>query len=250
MAQRVGPLSAEISNAESEKYTAPLVLVHGLWERAAAWRRFTGYLGHRGWHCIAVERRGDVADVARHVADLRAAIAALDAPPVVLGHDLGANLALACRDVARATVALAPLVGPPYGAAAAALQRAGSWLSRRRGAPLRPPGGRWAAAYPRRDSLEAAALVRQVIDGVAVPAAVGSPAPCVVVAMEEDVVTPLAASQALAEHTGCELLRVPGGHAALSEPGWENGVAAIHRWIVQRLGVDLLAFYEEAMNPE
>ena len=29
-------------------------------------------------------------------------------------------------------------------------------------------------------------------------------------------------------------------------PGWDENVAAIHRWIVQRLGAPLLALYEEA----
>src|SRR5262245_39904138 len=114
MTQCFGPLAAEVTRPESEKFTVPLVLVHGLWERAAAWRRFAGSLAHRGWHCIALERRDGAGDVAVHVADLRAALAGLDAPAVLLGHDLGANLALACGDAARAVVALAPLIAPPF----------------------------------------------------------------------------------------------------------------------------------------
>src|SRR4029453_18774510 len=106
---RFGPLDAEVTRPETDKFTAPLVLVHGLWDRAAVWRRFAGYLAHRGWQCIALVRRGEVSDVATHVSDLRTAIAAVDAPPVIVGHDFGALLALHCGDVARAVVALAPL---------------------------------------------------------------------------------------------------------------------------------------------
>jgi pimeloyl-ACP methyl ester carboxylesterase len=249
--RRVGPLPAEIIGPESEKFTASLILVHGLWERAPVWRRFAGYLAHRGWRCIAVERRAESADLAAHVADLRAAIAVLEAPPVVLGHDLGAVLAMHCADVARAAVALAPVVSPPLAAPPAALQRAGSWLARRRGAPLRAPYGRWRSAYPQRDVAEPAALVRQVLAGELPLAPPPGPAPRAVFAMQDDEITPPSAAQAFAQHSGAELHVVPGGgHAALAAPGWETNVAMVHRWIIQRLGVDLLAFYEESMQSE
>src|SRR5262245_21398394 len=140
---RFGPLLAEITEPESERYTAPLLLLHGLWERASQWRRFAGYLAHRGWRCLALERRADVTDLAEHVGDLRAAVAVLGSSPVIVGHDLGAVLALHCADRARAVVALAPLVGPPLAPPPPALLQAGSWFARWRGAPLRAPGGRW-----------------------------------------------------------------------------------------------------------
>jgi predicted alpha/beta hydrolase family esterase len=248
---RFGPLLAEVTVPVSEKFTAPMLLLHGLWERAPAWRRFAGYLAHRGWHCIALERRAGAGEVAVHVADLRAAIATLDAAPVIVGHDLGANLALSCADVARAAIALAPLVGPPLTPPPAALQHAGTWLARRRGAPLRAPRGDWRRAYPIREYAEPAALVRQVLDGNPPLGAAQSPAPRAVLAMENDVVVTASAVQALARHVGAEFQTARGvGHAVLSSPAWEATVAAVHRWIVQRLGVDLLALYEEAMNPE
>src|ERR1700690_3328996 len=122
MATRIGPLLAEVSAPETDKFTAPLVLVHGLWERPPAWRRFAGYLVHRGWRCIALERRAAALDIGAHLPDLRVAIATLDAPPVLVGHDVGAVLALHCADAARAVIALAPLIGPPFAAPPAALQ--------------------------------------------------------------------------------------------------------------------------------
>src|SRR5215831_4692050 len=161
MAVRFGPLRAEVTDPESERFTAPLVLVHGLWAGAAVWRRFAGYLAHRGWRCIALERRADAGlDLGAHADDLGAAIAALDAPPVVVGHDLGALLALRCAEGGRAVVALAPLVAPPH-----ALQRAGTWLTRWRGTALSPPP----VGYPLRDRTEPAALIKQVLAGELTP---------------------------------------------------------------------------------
>jgi pimeloyl-ACP methyl ester carboxylesterase len=251
MNDRIGPLRAEVTGPESEKFTAPLLLVHGLWERAPAWRRFAGYLAHRGWRCVAVERRSDAIDVEAHAGDLRAAIAALDAAPVILGHDLGALLALRCADVARAVVALAPLVGPPLGPPPPALQSAGSWLARRRRTALRAPRGRWRAAYPERGIVEPAALVQQICAGEPGLAAPTNPPPCAVFAAQADEVTDPGAAQALASHVRADLQLVAGlGHAALDAPGWEPAVAAVHRWIIQHLGVDLLALYEESINPE
>src|SRR6516164_11408280 len=107
-ASHVGPLLAEIIAPESEKFTAPLVLVHGLWDSPAVWRRWAGYLAHYGWRCVAVARREIAGGIDAHVRDLRAAIAALAVPPVIVGHDLGALLALKCTDAARAVVALGP----------------------------------------------------------------------------------------------------------------------------------------------
>jgi pimeloyl-ACP methyl ester carboxylesterase len=243
--RRVGPLAAEIISPESDRFTAPLLLVHGLWERTPMWRRSASYLAHRGWRCIAVERRAEIADLAAHVADLRAAIAALEAPPVVLGHDLGALLAMHCADSARAAVAVAPLVGTP-----AALQHAGSWLARRRGSALRAPRGRWRDAYPPGGATEPAALIRQILGGEPALAPPTGPAPRAVFAMQDDAVTPVAGAEAFARQCSAELHFLPSGHAAFSGPGWETTVAAVHRWIIQRLGVDLLALYEEAMQPE
>jgi pimeloyl-ACP methyl ester carboxylesterase len=251
MTDRIGPLRAEVTHPESEKFTAPLLLVHGLWERAPVWRRFAGYLAHRGWRCVAVERRGEAIDVEAHIGDLRGVVTALDAPPIILGHDLGGMFALRCADVARAAVALAPLVGPPLGAPPLAFQSAGTWLARWRQAPLRAPRGRWRAAYPERGVVEPGALLRQVRAGAPVLTAPSHPPPCAVFAAQADEITDARAAQALADHVRADLQLVPGlGHAALDAPGWETAVAAVHRWIIQRLGVDLLALYDESMRPE
>lgn len=247
----IGPLRAEITRPESDKFTAPLLLVHGLWERPPVWRRFAGYLAHRGWQCIALERRADAKSIAAHLADLRAAIAALDVPPVILGHDLGGVLALRCAEITRAAAAIAPLVGPPLIATLPALEHAGSWIARRRGAPLHAPRGRWANAYPIRDVAEDAHLLKEIGAGGVAPLPPTGATPRAVFGVEDDEIAAPAALQAFAEAAGAELQMLDrGGHAILEGPGWERVVAGVHRWIIQKLGVDLLALYEESMQRE
>jgi pimeloyl-ACP methyl ester carboxylesterase len=142
--QQLGPLRAEVTYGEGGKFTAPLLLVHGLWSTALVWRPFAGYLSHRGWTCNAVElrRSGEESggEVEAGVAVLRAAIQALEAPPVIVGHDLGATLAPFCADLSRALVLVAPLSLPPVAASAPrALHEAGGRLARFFGRPLRSP---------------------------------------------------------------------------------------------------------------
>jgi pimeloyl-ACP methyl ester carboxylesterase len=249
-APHVGPLLAEITAPESEKFTAPLVLVHGLWDGPAVWHRWVGSLAHYGWYCVAVARREVAGGIDAHARDLRAAIAGLAAPPVIIGHDLGALLALHCADAARAVVALAPLVAAPAGAPQA-LDRAGTWLARWRGAPLGPPRGRWRGAYPDSSRRESAALIGELLADRAllVPARPSPSAPSGVFAVAGDEVTAVADAARLAQSVGADFEVVAGtSHAALTAPGWESRVAAVHRWIIRRLGVDLLALFDEAMQ--
>jgi hypothetical protein len=82
------------------------------------------------------------------------------------------------------------------------------------------------------------------------PAPIGE-TPGGIFAGETDDVVPISASRALAQHTGGALEILPAApHAILQAPGWESHVAAVHRWLIRRLGVDLLALYDEAMAPE
>jgi pimeloyl-ACP methyl ester carboxylesterase len=251
MEQQIGPLVADVWHGESERFTAPMLLVHGLWDSADAWRRFAGFLGHRGWHCIAPHLRGRRGDepagrFEEHLSDLRAVIVALDARPVIIGHDLGALLALHTASAARAVVALSPLVPLPVAAQPpAALARAGNWWQRWRGRARSAPAGRWRGEYPAHGLLEPAALLRQLgEEPFGGPRAAGTPA--LVLAGEADRVTPLEAARALAERAGAELLVcAESGHGLPVDANWKRTVSIVHRWIIQRLGAALLELYEE-----
>lgn len=257
MGRRVGPLAAEVIQGEGGgKFTASLMLVHGLWSDAYVWRRFVGFLGHRGWTSIAVHLRGRAAGgpasgVAQHLDDLRTVVAELEAPPVVVGHDLGGLLALHLTG-ARAIVALAPLVPLPLVASPApALQRAGSAFARWRGRPLGPPRGAWRGDYPTETMVrEPANVIRDVLGKAWLPPALPPDVPALVLASEQDRVVPSESAAQLAAVVGADFELCAGGHAMLTNTGWEERVATVHRWLIQKLGAPLLAFYEEAMNPE
>lgn len=257
MEGQVGPLRAEITQGESERFTAPMLLVHGLWETAEVWRGVAGFLAHRGWHCVAVHLRGRagsaaVAHLADHASDLVAAVAALDVPPVVLGHDLGGLLALGAAPQARAVVAMSPLVPRQLAnGGAEALQHAGNLFSRWRGHPLSAPRGRWRKAFGATASnqREPWSLIRQLREED-LPVAASAEVPSLVVAGADDAVVALADARRMAERVGAEFLTVPGGHALPVEKGWQERAAAIHRWVVRRLGAPLLELYEEVDDDE
>ena len=172
MEQKIGPLVADVWHGESERFTAPLLLVHGLWDTADTWRRFTGFLAPPRLalrRALPARRRGS--EPARrfeeHLSDLRAVVAALDAPPVIVGHDLGGLLALHAASAARAV-----------GRLGTARARVGSRTTAGRPGAEREPGGsagaadfaplrrgRWRGAYPLQNrALEPAALLRQLTE--------------------------------------------------------------------------------------
>jgi pimeloyl-ACP methyl ester carboxylesterase len=248
MERRIGPLRADFTRGEGEKFTTTALLVHGLWSDEKMWRGFAGYLGHRGWSCCAVRLRGrdgsGIADVGEHLADLQAAVAQLPSPPAIIGHDLGGLLALQLSDRASAVVALAPLVPCPLGDLAA-LRTAGSRWTRWTGRPLAAPRGTRDEPYPRTEVREDASVVRQIADREWPMAR--SPVPSIVIAGANDRVVDTESSRRLASVAGAEVDFIDGtGHALLTAHGWNDCAARVHRWLIQHLGVSLLALYEES----
>ncbi len=259
--RRVGTLVIESVAAESTKFTAPMVLVHGLWCTAAVWRRFMGYLAHHGWDCQAVNLRGRAGSgepcalgevrFADFVADLHEVIAACEAPPILLGHDLGGLVALQCAARARGVVALAPLVpGSVAVPALPSLRGVRARLALWRRLPLPPPSRRRAFDYfgtrPPQTLSADSAIVLHELARVEVRLANGVAVPQLIVAGTDDAVSALAAVERLARQVGAQIQRVPGaGHALPWEPGWEKRVSAIHRWLVQSLGEPLLVARED-----
>jgi pimeloyl-ACP methyl ester carboxylesterase len=189
-----------------------------------------------------------VQDVQALITDLRAGLATLEAPPVIVGHDLGAVIAQHCAGASRALVSLAPLILPPEAdAARQVLRDSGGMLARLLGRVGRAPRGRWKGSYEAGDAEESPALLRRLIEQ---PPPLPPPPrdlPCLVMAGKEDPVTPAASAQALAAAIGAEIEIVPGGHLLPNGPGWEDRVSRLHRWLIKRLGADLLALYEEAI---
>ncbi|MEW5736123.1 MAG: alpha/beta fold hydrolase [Thermodesulfobacteriota bacterium] len=99
---------------------APLLFVHGAWHGAWCWdEHFLGYFAALGWDCHALSFRGHgqsqgttrFALVRDYVEDLRAVIAQLPRPPILIGHSLGGLVVRKHIESARppAAVLLAPL---------------------------------------------------------------------------------------------------------------------------------------------
>lgn len=233
---------------ESPRFHASLLFVHGLWGDPGCWRRPMGLFAHRGWQCHAV----DVAALAGSAAAaapaaLAAALAdvarGIDPPPVLVGHDAGALLALDCSEPAPvAVVAIAPLL--PRALRRRSLAPAASWRQRwavRRGAPVPPPhdSSAWfgTSEAPRAPG-ESAAWVRSVDAWVPRPA----PVPALVVVPRHDAIVAPDEQEDLARLVGADILHLDGGHALPVAAGWETCVAAVHRWLVRRLGAPLLAW--------
>jgi pimeloyl-ACP methyl ester carboxylesterase len=114
----------------TENRPIPLIFIHGAWLSAASWENYVDYFGKRGFAVSAPEwprKHGDVGQL-RESADASAGlgvqeivdhyqeqIAALDQPPVLIGHSYGGLFVelLLDRGLGRAGVAMSP--APPKG---------------------------------------------------------------------------------------------------------------------------------------
>jgi len=262
MQRRIGDAIIESVAAEAPKFTAPMLLVHGLWCTAAVWRRFMGYLAHRGWMSHALTLRGHAVDAGRdgigrvrfadYLEDVHRVVAACDAPPVVVGHDLGGLLALNCGpQEVRAAVALAPLVPQAIGATAnPTLVRFGARLAMWRSRALPAPKGRlgmdcFGPGAPGGTTQDSGCVAAELMRNE-VPAPVGTRVPTLIVGGTRDVISPPDAARRLAQHVGATAQLADGAsHAMPWEPGWEQRVSEVHRWVVQLLGEELLVPPEE-----
>jgi len=240
MIQTVAGIETEVVEAEQEKFAVPLVLLHGFWMGPRAWLRASGYLAHRGWRSYVPDLRPcwQVARWSEVVAALERFLSALGTPPVVVGQDFGALLALYLAPV-RLAVGIAPLqVGgragslPHFrGVRACLASRFGRAIlpARRRideilgtadPESIQPLPARWRSELAQLDLRPAARI------GVPRLVAVGTGDRC----------APQRFLEALAGELGATLVLYPGApHALLCSPQWAAVLDDVHRWIVQQL---------------
>ncbi len=240
MARNLGPMTAELTEAERAKFTAPLVLVHGLWDDPKSWRRFMGFLSHRGWRCIAVGWQDEQRSSLDSRQDaLQRAVEQLEDRPVLIGHDLGGLQAMRVPQL-RAAVAIAPLVS----SSGRALGDSGTWMQRLR-ATAREPGRKLAADYPAGRHIEPLSVLAE-LEAATREAPTEAAVPRLMIAGADDRLAPPDAVRPLAAGYGAELEIVAGRHALHLEDGWEAPASIIHKWLIRNLGEELLALYEEA----
>jgi pimeloyl-ACP methyl ester carboxylesterase len=244
--------------AESARYTPAVLYLSGLWGSPAQWGNLPSALANRGWEGAFVEFVGEAdGGIGARAEALATHARGLVHPPVLVGHDAGALLALATA--ARVPVAALVLVAPLLpGCSPRLLVRrldALAALVRRRPVPAPgaslvarvlglPPDGFALGSRP-----EPTDVVLDVLRGrvpiVPPPAAT----PTLLVAGTADPHLPTPRAAALAARLGAELQQVvDAGHWLPLESSWQTTAAAIHRWLVQRLGEAVLELHAEAMG--
>lgn len=235
---------------ESERYRAELLFLHGLWVDSRIWRAVAAGFAHRGWTCLLAGSAPSSAesDGSSRVRGAEAAARGREVPPVVIGHDAGALVALdlAARGLVRSAVAIAPLLD----GSAAVRSRVARLVQPLRAdrAPVAPPE----AAHPyfahvaegRRAELAAALGPETVgalreVDRLAAPARPSVPA--LLVAAQDDPVSSPVLAEVCARGIEADFLRLPrGGHWPMLEARADDWITQVHRWIIRNAGQDLL----------
>jgi non-heme chloroperoxidase len=269
MEKLIASLRVEVSEPERNKFTAPFLLLHGLWTGSWMWREVAGALSQRGWECWAPDLRGrpgsrtaeaigrvslqdyveDVVTVARH----------LWAPPIVWGHDLGALLALctAAEIKSRALICLAPLLPHSWvrdGRPPAPLVRLAAVPALLWSRPLPPPPFGMARDFlfltlppSVQASLHArlqpdSGMVARALTRSQVPLPTESiSCPVLIVSGGADHMSSPPMVRWLTERLGAEHYHYPEhGHWPLAGERWAKLVGALHRWLITTQGEALL----------
>ncbi len=271
MKQQLATYTAEVLFPEREKFTAPLLLLPGLWTGSWIWQEVAWGFSQRGWSCWALDlyeqsaarRRGDIS-LDDHLTTITPAIAAFDCPPIVIGFDLGSLLALlvATRTQPRALVCISPLLPcnwqadlrPALPLVRLAALPALLW-NRSHPPPSRRlardflfhtlPAGLHNQLYAQLEP-DSGRAVRTLTRGQTDFPAIPLPCPSLVVWGQEDRMVPAPTVRWLADALQATGLSYPDqGHWLLAGPQAATLVGDIHRWLIRSLGEALLLPPEE-----
>jgi pimeloyl-ACP methyl ester carboxylesterase len=253
-------LHATFFHPEGPRYSAPLILLPGLWASPLSWRGVASYLAHRGWECHVLDLRAHADGIAARAADVVAYVGRLSASAVLIGHDAGALVALgaAAHGAATGVVLLAPLV-PGSGGARTVTLRPMALPALVLGRRVPPPTGHArrlllsglpAAARDLVASELAADSPAAVLDVARArvdPAPLGGVPGLVMSGTGDPLLSPVSAV-AFADEVGALHQGLAGaGHWLLAGPVWQHTVGLVHRWIVRQLGEPLLELHAETM---
>jgi predicted alpha/beta hydrolase family esterase len=241
---------------EGPRYAAPIAYLSGLWIAPRVWQHVATYLGHRGWEGRLLDTRTVRGGIAARGDAVAAYLSARGTAPVLLAHDAGAPVAIAVASLmeVRALVLVSPLVPGAPGTHALAWSRALVWgLLRRRA--LGPPSGRAAEAYfdavPHELRATAEPEDARLLSQLARRSRLRRPArvpPTLVLRGSLDPFVSADDAARTARDLGGDVDEIPGhGHWLLVPPASHECVHRVHRWLVQRLGEDVLEQYAEAM---
>lgn len=250
-----GELGVQITRAESDRFGAPVLLLHGLWAGAWVWTRMTGYLGHRGWESWALDR----APGGGRVLDRCATVArAMPAAPVIVGHDLGAAVALRVAAALRspALVLIAPVL-PGRESRRLAFGGLSRTLAALLGRDLTPPSDRAGALFA--ECADAAGLelirtglvdepgqdVHDLLKGRMRVNELGAVPPTLIIGGNRDPLVPETVITDRARELGGDSVILEGGHWLPVESTWQSTCNCFHRWLVRTLGEPFLLMRED-----
>ncbi len=274
MKQQLATLGAELSVPERNKFTAPLLLIHGIWTGSWMWQNIASALSVRGWECWALDLRGrpgsqPVSDIGKirledYIEDVTTAVQRLWAPPVVWGADLGALIALhaAARIPPRALICSAPLLPRswiPHERPALPLVRLSALPALLWGRSLAPPRPSLAQEFlfpsftpALQEQLHAqlrpdsGTAVRTLTRAALEQSETTPQCPLFVARGALDRMSSAAACQWLVAHLHADQQTYPDlGYWLYSGPSAITLATDVHRWIIQTLGDPLLVPPEE-----
>jgi pimeloyl-ACP methyl ester carboxylesterase len=252
---------------EKAKFKSPLIFIHTLWTGSWCWETWATHFCNLGWDCSAINFRGRSGEIAPAdlkrlafedcVADLSKVLGSFADPPVLVAMGLGALVAL--RATEKGGPAALILVSP---AAPRNLDKSRSRarrLLRLKYSPLmflrRPiridrndfrehflhplPESKQHEIY-RRTVPESPLLVRDfLLSRIELPSGTrGSPS--LVVAGTEDQIQPVTDTREIVELLGADFKEYGDQGHWMIEENSEAIVREIHRWIVQKIGDQIL----------
>lgn len=267
MQQLIAGLSAKHYPPAPAKFKSPLILVHGVWSGAWCWQSWATHFCNLGWDCFAIELRrrstqnpmGNLQNFSFDdcVKDLQEVVRSFSTPPVLLAMNLGALIALKVCEQSKPSALILVSPSPPENLAEARSrpQRL-LWLKYRLLILLHRPiqidekdfrayfltqlPENLQRALSRQTVPESSALVREfLLPRVHIDAGSLS-CPTLVLGGSDDRITPAATTNRMAAWLGGEFKEYTGqGHWLIEHDG-ETTVRDIHRWIIQKLGDNIL----------
>lgn len=241
----------DVVRAEASRFRRPLLLVHGLWTGGWIWRDLASYLAHRGWDAWipSLLSAATPPDLESRRRALLAVWRELPAPPVVITHDAG--LAVADALGAGASPAAVVAIAPIDFAGSRALHHPRFWGARFGARSVAPPREGKAAALV--SGLSGAATASLRADSGAFFRTLGrghracgsaGGAGLMVVSGRDPAVAPVYCER-LASERGWDIEHhgFP-GHFPMLGGSAVPLADRVHRWLVQSLGSDLLAWVD------
>jgi pimeloyl-ACP methyl ester carboxylesterase len=266
MIQTIAGLLTERYPPEKPKFKAPLLFIHGLWTGSWCWTTWATHFCNLGWDCWALNFHGRVEPAEEKILrrlsfsdcvdDLIEFVDCFPSSPVVIAHDVGALIALKTTSIKSISALI--LAAPAVPRSAQAVRSPMLRLLRLKylwliylGRPFLPQEkDRHKLLAPLPESLQAKISDEMVPESPHLIAELFSCAvntdssfpscPSLILAGTQDAVIPPTSGRLLAQRLGSDYREHPDQGHWIIESRAEPIVREIHRWLVQKLGAEIL----------